>query len=116
MLKHPTLAIFSHPNHEISIYGMAIRERPLIAYLTDGGGGARLDGTVRSLESIGIPFREAACCLHSEETFYRALLLREIPFWKSVSSLLAELILKQQPETILCDAVEYYNPVHDMSL
>lgn len=116
MLKHPALAIFSHPNHEISIYGMAVRERPSIAYLTDGGGGARLEGTVKSLEAVGIQFREAAGILHSEESFYEALLRKDLSFWKSISSAIAELVLFHRPEVILCDAVEYYNPVHDMSL
>lgn len=113
--KIKTLAVFSHPNHEIAVYGIVCRTRPAIAYLTDGGGGARLVQTGKGLEAAGIS-SGVTYFNHTEESFYQAILRRDVAFFDQVASSLAEVILECSPDQILCDAVEYYNPIHDIAL
>ncbi len=109
----PALTVFSHPNHEISVYGLMLRECPKAAYLTDGGGGERLAATERSNKELGV---RAVYLNHSEASFYEAILRKDMKFWSGVVDEVAKLIGDADPDQILCDAVEYYNPVHDMSL
>ena len=40
-----TIAVFSHPNHELAIFGLLQRLRPRLIYLTDGGGPERVAQT-----------------------------------------------------------------------
>lgn len=110
-----TLAVFSHPNHEIAVYGLICRMRPAIAFLTDGGGGARLEQTGQGLLAAGIS-SDVTYLNYTEESFYRAILGRDAAFFDQVVSRLAEWIRACSPEQILCDAVEYYNPIHDIAL
>lgn len=110
-----TLAVFSHPNHEIAIYGAVGQSRPFFAYLTDGGGASRVAQTREGLARLGLLDR-AHFLDFTEQSFYDALLDRDHAFFDAVASRLAEVIDEVGPQRVLCDAVEFYNPVHDLSL
>lgn len=110
-----TLIVFSHPNHELAIYGLLQRLRPHLIYLTDGEGGARLAQTRRGLESIGL-FGRARFLGHTEASFYGALLARDSEFYQGVADEVRVSVQALRPDRILCDAVEFYNPLHDMAL
>lgn len=110
-----TLAVFSHPNHELAVFGLLQRLRPHLVFLTDGGGGERLAQTRRGLESIGL-LGQARFLDHTEKSFYDALLARDSEFYKRVAREVRASVREHLPERILCDAVEFYNPVHDISL
>lgn len=107
--------VFSHPNHELGVYGLLQRWKPYIAYLTDGGGDARVAQTQRGLDAIGL-LDHAAFLNHPEHAFYAALLARDVGFFAAVAGQVAELFAAWAPTRILCDAVEFYNPLHDLSL
>lgn len=110
-----TLIVFSHPNHELAIYGLLQRLRPHLLYLTDGGERERVAQTRRGLESIGL--LSHACFLnHTEKSFYDALLARDSKFYQGVADEVRASIQALRPERVICDAIEFYNPVHDMSL
>lgn len=110
-----TLCVFSHPNHELAIFGLLKRLRPTLVFLTDGGGEKRIGETRRGLESIGLGGR-AIFLPYTEKSFYDALLHVNTGFFYDVASELRTILRSEKPEQILCDAVEYYNPVHDMTL
>lgn len=109
-----TLCLFSHPNHEIAVYGLIVRMRPSIVYLTDGGGGARLAQTDKGLSAARIS--DISYFNYSEDSFYQAIIWKDLEFFDSVADRIADAIKKFNPAQILCDEVEYYNPVHDISL
>jgi LmbE family N-acetylglucosaminyl deacetylase len=110
-----TLVVFSHPNHELAVYGLLQRLRPRLVYLTDGGGGARLAQTRRGLESVGL--QESARFLgHTEASFYEALLARDSDFYAAVAEEVRDCVRAHAPARVLCDAVEFYNPLHDLAL
>lgn len=110
-----SLFVFSHPNHEIAVLGLARRLRPKFIFLTDGGGEHRINETRNSLREIGLE-SEAIFLPYTEQSFYDALLDLDIVYFAKVAANLRAILVEQKPEQILCDAVEFYNPVHDMSL
>lgn len=110
-----TLVVFSHPNHELAIFGLLQRRRPRLLYLTDGGGPNRVTETQRGLESIGLADR-ATFLDYPEQRFYDALVEADTGFFKAVAGRVRDGVRDQPPDQVLCDAVEFYNPVHDMSL
>ncbi|HZR81608.1 MAG TPA: hypothetical protein VFD92_10970 [Candidatus Binatia bacterium] len=110
-----TAVVFSHPNHELAIFGMLQSLRPSLVYLTDGGGERRVEETRAGLRSIGLA--EHACFLgYTEQSFYDALLERDAGFYADVAARVRDVLHELRPTQILCDSVEFYNPVHDMSL
>lgn len=109
------LVVLSHPNHELAIFGLLQRFRPYFVYLTDGGGDERVAQTRRGLESIGL-LERARFLNHPEKSFYGALLECDSAFYERVACQVRASVEVLQPEQIFCDAIEFYNPVHDMSL
>jgi hypothetical protein len=111
----PRAVVFSHPNHEIALFGWLRRTRPPIVYLTDGGGEERVEQTRRGLAGIGCLDR-ATFLGHRETALYGALLDRDLPFWRRLAEQVRAALVPHAPRQVFCDAVELYNPVHDMSL
>lgn len=109
------LMVLSHPNHEAAVFGLVQRLRPRLVMLTDGGGEARVEQSRRALDRIGL-LERASFLNFRESDFYRALLDRELSFFRKVAGRLREEIAASRPEQVLCDAVEFYNPVHDLAL
>jgi hypothetical protein len=107
------LMIFGHPAHELALFGFLQRFRPQIVIITDGGGNERIRQSRTGLQSIGL---EATYLKFAENDFYAALLRRDISFFEGVSESLSLEIAASQPDQIFCDAVEFYNPVHDITL
>jgi hypothetical protein len=109
------LAVFSHPNHELAIFGLMMRARAYSLFLTDGGGEHRLAETRAGLTALGLLDR-ATFLNHSEDSFYGALLDNDLGFFRQVSAQIRDCVESTGAEEIWCDAVEFYNPVHDMAL
>ena len=83
--------VFSHPNHELAIFGLLQRLRPRLIYLTEGGDRGRVQETLRGLARLGLA--EGADFLnYSETALYDALLqgnlalYREIAHQRSISA------------------------------
>jgi hypothetical protein len=51
-----------------------------------------------------------------ERSFYEALVQHDAEFYRELSTEVGAIIDRLNPEEIYCDAVEFYNPVHDMTL
>lgn len=113
--RQKTVAIFSHPNHEIAILALLKRAKPFIIFLTDGGGKAREEETRKGLGAIGL-LDNAIFLSHPEQAFYDGLLHLNTDYFHNVAHQVRTLLKNTKPEQILCDAVEFYNPVHDLTL
>ncbi len=107
------LFVFSHPNHELAVLGLVRRWRPHLVFLTDGGGPERVAETRRSLRALDLLSR-ATFLDHGEGAFYGALLARDADFFRRVADEVAARVRAVQPGEVYCDAVEFYNPVHDI--
>lgn len=107
--------VFSHPNHELAVLGWVQRVRPHLIFLTDGGGPEREGETRAALERLGLI--ERACFLgHGEGELYQALVERDVGFYQELARRLRKQLEPIAPSHVLCDAVELYNPVHDVTL
>lgn len=107
--------VFSHPNHELAVFGLLQRLSPFLVYLTDGGGTNRLAQTRQGLKSIGL-LGKALFLNHTEKSFYDSLLACDTEFFEGIAEEVRASFQKIRPERILCDAIEFYNPVHDVTL
>jgi hypothetical protein len=109
------LLVLSHPNHEAAIFGIVQRLRPRLVVLTDGGGDPRPRETRAALNRVGL-LAHVRFLDFRESDFYRALLDRDLDYFRIVIARLRIELEECAPEQIICDAVEFYNPVHDLSL
>ena len=110
-----SLCVLGHPNHEFALFGMMQRSRPHLLYLTDGGGAHRVAETQRALERTGLADRAVFLNL-PETSFYQALLERDFGFYRTVVDAIRRRVRETRPERVYCEAVEFYNPVHDVTL
>jgi hypothetical protein len=109
------LVVLSHPNHEAAIFGIVQRLRPRLVVLTDGGGEPRPSESRQALECVGL-LDHATFLDFRESDFYSALLDCDLAYFQTVIGRLRSALEEFTPEQIVCDAVEFYNPVHDLSL
>lgn len=107
------LMIFGHPAHELALYGAISRLKPRILILTDGGSPARVSFSRKGLESMGA-LNNASYAGFREADFYQALLDHDTSYFDEVVACIRESIEAENPGQIFCDAVEFYNPVHDI--
>lgn len=108
------LVVIGHPAHELAIYGLLQRYRPQIVVLTDGGGPERVAQSKEGLERIGL-LDQATYLDYTEDSFYQALLDDDAGLFERVAAELRTRIERIQPDQVFCDAVEFYNPVHDVT-
>ncbi len=109
------LLVFSHPNHEVSMLGTIGRKAPNVIFLTDGGGEKRIQETQRGLSAY-LPQDAIHFLRRPERSLYEALLEQDVAFYRELSMEVGAIIDRLHPDEIYCDAVEFYNPVHDMTL
>ena len=109
------LMVFGHPAHELALFGMIQRDQPDILVITDGGGPHRIRDSKRGLATIGLESR-ARYLNFPESSFYVALLARDTAYFARVAAAVKAVIDEIRPDVICCDAVEFYNPVHDVTV
>lgn len=107
------LMIFGHPSHELAVFGRLQREPSEILIIDDGGGPRREGDSRTGLATIGLRARYLS---HPEGDFYKALLARDVGYFRHVTDQLRRVIEEVEPDEIYCDAIEFYNPVHDVTL
>jgi LmbE family N-acetylglucosaminyl deacetylase len=106
--------VFGHPSHELALYGLLSRHRPHVVLLTDGGGGERVRQSREGLGALGLLDRTTYLGF-SEASFYEALLERDPAALRDAADALRAVMEPLEPEQVFCDAVELYNPVHDVT-
>jgi hypothetical protein len=110
------LMIFGHPGHELALFGALQRHPPArILIITDGGGEERVEYAKNGLAKIGL-LERVYFLNYSEASFYEAMLDHDAQLFNEVARAIQIHINQVQPDQIFCDAVEFYNPVHDITL
>lgn len=110
----PRLIVTGHPNHELAILGFVQRTRPRLLFLTDGGGG-RVAESRQALGGLGLADR-ARFLGWPEPRLYRALLERDVALFAELVAKVRDAIVETAPRQIVCESVELYNPLHDITL
>jgi hypothetical protein len=110
------LLLVAHPGHELLLHGWMAQTKPTVHVLTDGSGhGAvpRIERTSELLREIGAPAGTIFGRLTDRQA-YAMILNGDAALLLSLIAELAASIEVQRPEAVVADAVEGYNPVHDL--
>jgi hypothetical protein len=108
--------VVAHPGHELRVYHWMERERPLYCCLTEGSGGAgesRLASTRRLLEGAGAT-PGLLYGRYSDRDVYRLLLGGRVDVFVQLARELAVALIDAGVDDVAGDAVEGFNPVHDV--
>lgn len=110
-----TMLMVGHPGHELHLHRWMEIERPLVFVLTDGSGGAgcsRLDHSRQCLTRAGAAMGTVFGSL-SDRGWYAALLAGDAAPFVAAGDALWRAGSTAQVETIVSDAPDGYNPMHD---
>jgi hypothetical protein len=109
------LIVTGHPNHELAILGLVQRLRPRFLFLTDGGGAERVAETRSALDSLGL-LAQARFLSWPETRLYRALLDHDLLLFDDLVAAVRSEIEDCAAQQVFCESVEFYNPLHDVTL
>lgn len=108
--------IAAHPGHELLLHRWMELHRPLVFLLTDGSGGGQSDRRSHSrtlLEAVGAsagpvfgPFPDKA--------WYAAILAGDLAPFLDARDAIVEACVRAGVRTLVADAMEGFNPMHDL--
>ncbi|ESS72130.1 hypothetical protein MGMO_70c00250 [Methyloglobulus morosus KoM1] len=108
--------IVGHPGHELRILGWVKRMQPIVVALTDGSGHigqSRLEISRKFLGEAGAtPSRLYG--MSSDREIYSKILEQDHLFFLGLAESVANLLIDQSTEFVAGDAIEGYNPSHDL--
>ena len=108
--------VVAHPGHELVIYHWIEQHHPMYCCLTDGSGGdatSRLTSTTRLLKTVGASVGPIYG-RYPDTHLYRLLLDRRVDVFVALANELATAFDEARVECVAGDAVEGFNPVHDV--
>ncbi len=112
----PAALVIAHPGHELRVYNWLSLVHPRVFILTDGSGHrrkSRLHRTTGILNSLGVRTGTIYGRL-TDADFYSAILAHQVGVFIGIAGELAEALVHDRIEYIVGDAIEGYNPVHDV--
>jgi hypothetical protein len=115
-LRPRAVLIVAHPGHELLLHHWLEHAQPIVCALTDGSGGRAQDRSIRSKKiiqraggQIGPVFGAA-----SDSVWYQAILAGDRRRFDCVASQIADMCRAQGVTQIVADALEFFNPMHDL--
>jgi len=109
--------VVAHPGHELRVLGWVRAVKPLVSILTDGSGHdqsqLRLTLSTHVLRSAGALY-SSLFGLMTDREIYRAILDQNHVLFLELAESLATLLVENQIECVVGDAIECYNPIHDV--
>jgi hypothetical protein len=110
------VVVLGHPGHELALFGILQHYPPAaVIVISDGGSPRRVAESRRGFDSINL-LGQIRYLDYPEQAFYDALLDHDVDFLQDVVRALRAALFGSQPTQVFCDAVEYYNPLHDLTL
>lgn len=108
--------VIAHPGHELRVHGWLERERPEVFVLTDGSGStgeSRVSSTVEVLRRAGA--RPGSLLgRFSDRELYEVMLEGRIEVLTGLARELADALIERGVDTVAADAIEGFNPSHDV--
>jgi hypothetical protein len=108
--------VIAHPGHELRVYHWLEKAHPVVFILTDGSvrsEKSRLESTTRLLEQAGA----RACGIYGRFTdlkLYHSILMQDLDCFTRLVEELADALAGEEVEYTVGDAIEGYNPAHDI--
>lgn len=108
--------VIGHPGHELMVHGWLEDTRPLVFVFTDGSGRSnqsRLASTTRILDQAGARCGSIYGRLTDAEA-YAAILNHDFALFVGFARELCEAFVAERIDYVAGDALEGYNPMHDV--
>ena len=108
--------VIAHPGHELRVYNWLSLAHPSVFVLTDGSSHCRkprLHRTTSVLNSVGAQPASIYGGMTDVE-IYSAILDRNFDLFVATARELAEALMRDQIGYVVGDAIEGYNPAHDL--
>jgi hypothetical protein len=115
-LETKSLLVIGHPGHELRVYGWIVQAHPLVCILTDGSGSSqnpRIEESLALLRRIGAQIGPI-CGEFSDRQLYQHILQKNTGVFEKLCDRIAGLIVDRAIDAVVSDAVEGYNPTHDL--
>lgn len=116
LLGRPALLVVAHPGHELRVHAWLELARPEVWVLTDGAGRTgigRLASSRTVIENAGGRTGPVFGAFTDQEA-YRLLLAGDVPPVARLAERLAARIVSEEALYVVGDALEGFNPVHDL--
>jgi hypothetical protein len=115
MILPPAALVVAHPGHELRLHHWLELTRPMVFVLTDGSGSgqARIDSTVDIIAATGARAGSVMGAFTDREV-YRMMLRGAIEPILATTLELADELVARGIRTVVTDALEWYNPTHDL--
>jgi hypothetical protein len=111
-----TALIIGHPGHELRVFHWLEIMRPAVFVITDGSGRSRrsrLPSTTRILDQVGAG-RGSFYGPVTDVAAYTAILNHDFDLFIGLTSDLARYLIDERVSCVVGDALEGYNPTHDV--
>jgi hypothetical protein len=108
--------IVAHPGHELLVHGWLERTSPRVFVLTDGSGRSnqsRLNSTTKIINQAGAT-RGRIYGRLTDLSVYSAILNHDFALFTKLAQELSEALVDEEIDYVAGDAVEGYNPTHDV--
>ena len=116
ILTPPAALVVAHPGHELRLFRWLELDRPTVFVLTDGSGHSgrsRLPSTRAVLAAVGCQAGSIIGPL-TDAAVYRAIIDGDVTKISAITLELADEIARAGFRSVVSDAVERYNPTHDL--
>lgn len=111
-----TLLFIGHPGHELLAHKFLSVYKPDVVFLTNGSGGvnkSRVHSSIRLIESLGLkahfPFEP-----YTDRQIYNLIQSNTVAEFLKLKLTLKNFIIKNNYKIIVGDALEGFNPSHDL--
>jgi len=111
-----SILVVGHPGHELRVYGWLLRAHPLVHVLTDGSasdGSSRVHSTTAVLDDVGATTGSIYGRM-TDRQIYEAILSRDHAQFTDLADELASDFVSRGIDTVAGDAIEGFNPSHDV--
>jgi hypothetical protein len=115
-MKTKTALIIGHPGHELRAYAYIKKYKPDVFILTDGSGSSnfsRIHQSIKLLDSLGAKFQNSIKVFTDKE-LYNIVLEQNLSEISTYMESLKDIVIKNEYDVIVGDALEGFNPTHDI--
>jgi hypothetical protein len=114
--RSKVILVVAHPGHELRVYGWLERERPEVFVLTDGSGNtgqSRVPSTAETLRRAGA-WPGSVFGRFSDRELYEVIVEGQLEVLTALARELADAFCERGVERVVADAIEGFNPSHDV--
>lgn len=116
VLSGKAMLLVAHPGHELLLSGWLSRVEPFVCVLTDGSGHSAVSRLHLTRELVASSHARPGPIFgrFKDREIYDALLTGRVELFAALAEELATFLSHEQIDVVVTDAMEGFNPVHDL--